>query len=711
LDYEDLQGIVAKSDIIDAQLEHISAKEVSDKEKAIAEIFEDIQKGPFDDLRQKALLQAFQAAYNSDFEVNVVATMSSGKSTLINALLGKKLMPAKQEACTAVITRIKDNDKDGYRAEAYDDDGNLIETHEDLTYKVMKRLNENENISTIAVEGDIPFVTADDVSLVLVDTPGPNNSRNINHARATMRMIDNSSKPLVLYILNATQLAVNDDNALLNSVADSMSVKGKQSKDRFIFVVNKMDEYSREDDSVESALEKTRKYLEDKGIYNPTIFPAAALPALDIRTFDEADEFTRGDILQSVRKLNGIEKLHFDEKAPLTPSLKGEISRRLAEAKENGNANEEALVHTGIIGIEIAIKQYVQKYAKTAKIKNIYETFENKLKSAGTMERAKREILENEDKQKAIQKQIKIINDKLKDGESAKAFKDKIKALDFSKDILAITNELRVKAEKRVADQLEGYYMDDEMTENEAKDVVRRFQNYVGKLGAEIGENVSKAIEKHVAKSAESMVNEYKKKLATLLEDVKIDDIVVDPIDILNGSLFDMTNASALIEASKETTTECVGTEKVKVGTKSVKVGTRDDRNFFEKLPIISLFTKHKIQDVYEKEDVYEDKEIYEDRVYISAERLKDKLLAPVQTAVYDTMVMARKQADIEVDNVKNKFLEQFVELDKALKKKMDELAAYNKDNENLDSLIKENNRNIAWLHDINKRVEAILEI
>lgn len=37
---------------------------------------------------------------------DVVATMSAGKSTLINALLRQKLMPAKQEACTATITEI-----------------------------------------------------------------------------------------------------------------------------------------------------------------------------------------------------------------------------------------------------------------------------------------------------------------------------------------------------------------------------------------------------------------------------------------------------------------------------------------------------------------------------------------------------------------------------------------------------------------------------
>ena len=47
----------------------------------------------------------------------------------------------------------------------------------------------------------------------------------------------------------------------------------------------------------------------------------------------------------------------------------------LSEARANGDANEEALIHTGIVPIEMAIRMYVQKYAKTAKIKNIVDTF------------------------------------------------------------------------------------------------------------------------------------------------------------------------------------------------------------------------------------------------------------------------------------------------------------------------------------------------
>ena len=44
------------------------------------------------------------------YNVAVCATMSAGKSTFINAMLGSDYIPSKNEACTAKITTIRDND-------------------------------------------------------------------------------------------------------------------------------------------------------------------------------------------------------------------------------------------------------------------------------------------------------------------------------------------------------------------------------------------------------------------------------------------------------------------------------------------------------------------------------------------------------------------------------------------------------------------------
>lgn len=72
------------------------------------------------------------------------------------------------------------------------------------------------------------------MKLVLVDTPGPNNSRDPHHQQMTYRMLENSDKSLVLFVMNGTQLNVNDEKNFMDYVCDCMAKGGKQSRERYI---------------------------------------------------------------------------------------------------------------------------------------------------------------------------------------------------------------------------------------------------------------------------------------------------------------------------------------------------------------------------------------------------------------------------------------------------------------------------------------------
>ena len=70
----------------------------------------------------------------------------------------------------------------------------------------MMALNKNPEVSEIRVKGNIPFVTADEVSLVLIDTPGPDNARDHRHGKVTAKALDQSSKMLVMFVMNGGKL-------------------------------------------------------------------------------------------------------------------------------------------------------------------------------------------------------------------------------------------------------------------------------------------------------------------------------------------------------------------------------------------------------------------------------------------------------------------------------------------------------------------------
>lgn len=702
LDCEDIMSVAyaAKKRGITIAVEHIPAKEVSDKEKAIAEIFEEIQDGPFEELKQKDVVKAFDIARSSEFPVSVVATMSAGKSTLINALLNQRLMPAKQEACTATITEIKDNDENTFRATVYDKNGELIETHPELTLEIMNCLNSNPSVSRIVAEGNIPFVSSDDVSLVLLDTPGPNNSRDPEHKAATYRMLNESSKALVLYIMNATQLAVNDDYALLSHVADSMKVGGKQSKDRFIFVVNKLDNFRQGEDSVVSAIEKVRKYLEDKGIENPNIFPASALTALDIRTTFKDIDFSKPETLPIIMKdskllgiyskiveLNENEELHLEKYAPLTPSIRGEITEALSKAKENNDIKQTALVHTGIIPIESAIRMYVAKYAKTAKVKNIVDTFSKKLESAKSFEKTKEEIASNQERKNEIVAQIEAINQKLKNGEDAKKFKKIIDELNYDNEIKKTADAIITEAQREISNQLSS--CDRKLKKTEAEDICRVFAVFSDDLQAKVQVKLEDVITKQIKANAEQLLEQYKAKIAELSSDVQVGDVTVSPFELLDGDMSSLTNTSNIVNGL------------VKEETVVIQE-SRWIENTSKKW--------YKPWTWFQEKGHWTD-EITEKREYIEGGELAKKFFAPIQKQLFTNSKNAVDYAKAQTTAIKKAFKAKFDELDAVLEKKLDELTICATDAENTDAIIEKTKDRLAWLENIQKKIESILDI
>lgn len=69
-----------------------------------------------------------------------------------------------------------------------------------------------------------------------------------------------------------------------------MSKGGKQSRERFLFVVNKMDMFDPElGENIENALDSVRGYLEENGINDPNIYPVSARMAYLLRKQGEVN--------------------------------------------------------------------------------------------------------------------------------------------------------------------------------------------------------------------------------------------------------------------------------------------------------------------------------------------------------------------------------------------------------------------------------------
>lgn len=466
LDFDDFKEafITAQNEKIltVAQLYYVAGRNESNIVKKINDIFQDLQNGPIDDFRNEKFRRAFDSVNNAIFPINVIATMSSGKSTLINALLGRKLMPSRNEACTAKITEILDNGEDCFTASVYDRNGNKIRAIDQLGYDDMNQLNDDANVSKIAAEGNIPFLDKSDIALMLVDTPGPNNSQNQEHYNITEHLINNDANSLILYVLNGTQLSTNDDASLLKEVVAQIKNGGKQVRDRFLFVINKMDCFNPEEENIEKVIESAKRYLSNHGIEEPQIFPCSAYTALNIKTCLEnvnIEHLTRAqekqlpmaarDTLPMIDKFTVYESMYLERYTTQFPSEQQKLLLQLEQARIEGNIKKQALIHCGIYSIEAAIRVYVKKYAKTKKIKDLVETVRAVLVENQTLIRSKEQFAE--EASRVFTERKTAINETIRNGKEAQAFQNKIELINPIDAIEDKLEELRLQIAKQVS--------------------------------------------------------------------------------------------------------------------------------------------------------------------------------------------------------------------------------------------------------------------
>ncbi|MEI0702971.1 hypothetical protein R4M05_14100, partial [Brachyspira intermedia] len=133
------------------------------------------------------------------------------------------------------------------------------------------------------------------------------------------------------------------------------------------------------------------------------------------------------------------EELHLEKYAPLSRLGKDKVSDALLEAKSE---EDIALIHTGIPVIEIAINEYLEKYAITTKVEQAVSTFIKQINSKNIEGNLINELKNDAEKAKSFHEKIEKISVQISDGKKGAEFKDRIKNLNLAKDAHDLTQKL-----------------------------------------------------------------------------------------------------------------------------------------------------------------------------------------------------------------------------------------------------------------------------
>jgi len=668
IDYEDIKMYKDKFCYENEAEIELSFKELFDeagKLKQLKKLFKKIQEGPYEDLKSDSIKKAFNEAVNDEFEVSVLATMSSGKSTLINAMLGEELLPSKNEACTATIAKIKDIDEMKYfRCRSLNNERELVKDWSNADSELLKKYNEDENISHIEIEGDVPHISDANMNLVLIDTPGPNNSKNEHHREETFRHIKSEYPSMILYVLNGTGLETDDDSNFLKEIAEAMRYGGKIVADRFLFVVNKMDCFDPDTEDINDAFNKVVKYLNRHGIKNPKIFPTSAELAKVLRLYLNEKKLT--NLQKRTKNIYDMffeySELDFIQQSSLSEVTKSKLRKQM---EQTDNDYEKALYLTGVPSIEASINEFLEKYAIPFKIKNAIEAFEKELEEKNIEKNTLQMISESEEERKEIIKNIDEIENKLNKKGKVEKLKKKIDSVypDFDKLDAVRTPYTKTILNFRDKYKNRGGFASRAECEQQNEKLINDLKDIEHKINLELENKIKHLTENEI----DSIIQEFQDFANTIIGDISIE----SPISkIVFNSL--KINKKNLIETKpyEYETTEEVEVERSKWNPK---------RWFGNKYRI-------------EEEVVTKTGKKYKVDI--------EKLIQPLNKVEAENFEKAQGKLKEYIDKLKDQAKDKIDEIQKELDKKMEDLNILANDKQRLNKIIHENKKNYEWLND-----------
>lgn len=430
--------------------------------------------------KYSALDKNYTLAKESEFYIVFAGVYSSGKSTLLNTLIRHDILPTSGSTCTSKNCRIRHDSSLGTKISlcCYDEENNVViekrifDNDADCAaafaeISPMKKNGIEEkypNVHMMELGANLlhlypASVSEDKFTIVLIDTPGMDSAQSIEdgcnkHAALALNAISMDSKPMIILCADANKYEDKSIGEFMKEILLECAQDGSGFNDRFLFLMNKSDSYPyRDTESIEEVKAAFAEYLTDPSKWNikvdesdlmvlaegaahfvPRVFMTSALMAWAIN--DGAEHYSK-DILKNDmfrRMVHGWlqnfkenvavyeeDSFMLSSHCDIPGYLKDEISSEFQNALDNNDEYKAAELQCGVIAVELAIRDYIERYAYPIKVRGLLETFEDILEDVNgftsgilsDLKKTKAELGEKESERKEVSEKKECVEGKI----------------------------------------------------------------------------------------------------------------------------------------------------------------------------------------------------------------------------------------------------------------------------------------------------------
>lgn len=329
------QGLILRA--VEIIKEHLFVKCHADIEQAVL-LLQSNQAIEKKYIPASSLIKQFRTNKNflsqEERRIIVTANMSAGKSTLINALVGKSIARTSQEVCTGNVCYLLNK--------AYED-GNIY-----LATKTLNLSATTDDLHRYDWDGHISIAsyfvgtTQNVPRLCVIDTPGVDAALYKEHSKRARDALQNDSYDIIIYVVTPTRLGTDAEKKHLQWVAQNLQ------KEKIVFVLNKLDDYHDFSDSIEASVHDFKADLLKIGFENPIICPISAYFSYllkmsmtgQVLSEDEKDEYA---LYAKKFKRSAYDLSHYYEGVQCLPT----DSEEIALSKRVGLYGLEKIIYGG----------------------------------------------------------------------------------------------------------------------------------------------------------------------------------------------------------------------------------------------------------------------------------------------------------------------------------------------------------------------------